>query len=376
MRIVLADNQRQRGDKLRRVMLSEGLTCDAEDAVGYEGLPGRLAGAKPDLVLVTCNGATDEALAAIRTAHQITDVPVLAAGENATIEAVREAMRAGAREFLDLTHFRLELCRAILDLGIDNDTGRRGEVISLFSPSGGIGASTASINLAAHLAGDTDAHVALIDLKPAPSDLSLLLDIEPRHTLDDVCRQWERLDRQMLCAAMTRHRCGLQVLAQTGYPEAGGVPENTLSARVVRRLLTLIPRVCDTAVVDLAHTLDPTQIEAMRLSSFVGLIVRPDVPGLKRARWALETAVDAGVPRERFRLVLGRAGQRGQVDVGKIERALGIEVFQQIPEDYQAVNRAINEGLPLVETSKRSRITRSFSSFAQNVQTCTGSASA
>ena len=56
MRIVLADNQQQRAEEIRRILLGEGLMCDAGDVVTYEGLAGRLAGSKADLVLVTCNG--------------------------------------------------------------------------------------------------------------------------------------------------------------------------------------------------------------------------------------------------------------------------------------------------------------------------------
>jgi len=372
MRIVLADNQRQRGDELRRVLLGEGLICDAQDLVDYDGLPGRLAGVKADLVVVSINGASEAALAAIRTAHQITEAPILAAGQPATVEAVREAMRAGAREFLNVDQFRAELSEAVIKLGVDSGSGQRGDVISLFSPSGGVGTSTAAINLAVQMAGSTADPVALVDLKPAPSDLALLLDVEPKYTLDDLLRQWERMDRKMLQAAVTRHSSGLHVLAQTGYPPDGGIPEDTLSTGAVGRLLTLIRRIYSMSVVDLAHAICPRQVEAMRLSSFVGLIVRPDVPGIRRARWALDTAAAMGVRRDRFRLVLNRCGRRDQIDAAKVREILGIEVFQQIPEDEHVVGQAINRGVPLAEASKKSRISRSFSSFARSVQTCVG----
>ncbi|MHC4178987.1 MAG: AAA family ATPase [Planctomycetota bacterium] len=372
MRIVLADNRHGRSEELRRILLGEGLTCDADDVVGYDDLPGRLAGVRADLVLVSCNGAGDEALAAIRTAHQITEAPVLAVGPRVTVEAVRRAMRAGAREFLDLDRIREELSEAVVKLGIDARAGHRGQVISLFSPCGGIGTTTTAINLAVRLATGTSEKVALVDLKPAPSDLALLLDVQPQYTTDDVCRQWERMDRRMLQSAMTLHKSGLLVLAQAEYPEDGGTPECTLTERAVRQLFTLIRRICAVTVVDLAHTLDPWQIEAMRLSSFVGLLVRADVPGLRRAKWALDTAAKMGLPRDRFRLVLSRLSGRGQIGAAKVEEILGIKVFQQIPEDSSAVNRAINQGVPLVEFSKRSRISRSFSAFARSVQTSTG----
>jgi len=71
MRIVLADDQQPRSEQLRRILLGEGLTCEAEDAVAYDDLPGRLAGDNVDLVLVAMGDAREEALLAIRTADQV-----------------------------------------------------------------------------------------------------------------------------------------------------------------------------------------------------------------------------------------------------------------------------------------------------------------
>lgn len=370
MRIILADNQQKRSEELRRILLGEGLTCEADDAVGFEGLPSRLAGGKADLVLVAVNATDEEALAAIRTAHQVTDAPILAAGEGATMEVVREAMRAGAREFIDLARFREELSEILIKIEAEGGVAsQRGTLISLYSPNGGSGVSTTAVNLAARLAGSLPGRVALIDLKPAPSDLVLMLDVEPKYTVNHLCEAWQRLDRKMLASAMVHHSSGVHVLAQASYPEEGGIPENTLCREAVRQLCTLTRQMYAVSIADLNHTLDEQQIEAMRLSNLVGLIVRADVPGLRRARWALDTAASMGVARDRFRLVLNRYGQSGQIDLAKVEEVLGIKVFQRIPEDNRTANRAVNRGVPVIELSKSSRISRSFSSFARSVKT-------
>lgn len=369
MRIVLADNQPARSEMIRRVLLGEGLACEAGDVVPYAGLPVRLAGAKPDLVLVTCNGQRDEAIAAIRMAHAATPAPILAVGQDATAEIIREAMRAGACEFLRLDAIRTELPEALIKIEAEGQTpSRRGTVISVFSPNGGVGVSTTAVNLAARLAKELPDQVALIDLNPAPSDLALLLDLDPQHTLDQLCAASERLDRKMLEGAMVRHRSGVRVLAQAGYPADGESPQDLLTASVVRQLCTLARRTFATTILDLAHTLQECQLEAMRLSNLVALIARPDVPGLRRARWALDAAAARGVARDRFRLVLNCYGRSGQVDQDKIEAILGIQVFQQIPEDHRAVQLAANRGVPLVELSRLSRISRSFSTLARSVQ--------
>ncbi len=374
MRIVLADDQKQRIDHVRRVLLGEGLTCDADDVVDYQGLQGRLAGQKADLILVTLDGAREEALAAIQTARQMTNAPILAADAGTEAETIRQAIRAGASELVSLDRLREELSEVLTKIEAGGHAhNQRGILISLFSPSGGAGVSTTAVNLAVRLAGTMPDRVALIELKPAPGDLALMLDLEPKHTLDHICRSWERLDQKMLEAAMVRHRSGVRVLAQTGYPQNGDLCENTLSTEAVRQLCTLTRRMHALTVADLSHELSEQQVEAMRLSNLVGLIARPDVLGLRRARWALDTVRARGVPGDRFRLVLNRFGQTGQIDLAKAEQILGIQVFHRIPEDHRLANRAVNLGIPLTESSKRSRISRSFSSLARNVQSSCGS---
>src|SRR5690606_30284566 len=121
-------------------------------------------------------------------------------------------------------------------------------------------------------------------------------------------------------------------------------------------------------VLDLAHSFDDEQVEAMRLSNFIALVVRPDVPGLRRARWALDTAATLGLARDRFRLVMNRCGARGQVTRAKAEEILGIKVFAALPDDSAAMSRAVNQGVPLSAVSSRfSQLSRSLNAFAESV---------
>ena len=110
MRAVVAGDEVQRINEARRILLSEGLTCEAQDAVGYDRLQDSLAAGRLDVVLVYCNGG-DEGLAAIRAANRLVAVPVLAVGEP-DVAHMREALRAGAREYLDVNNLRHDLAAA------------------------------------------------------------------------------------------------------------------------------------------------------------------------------------------------------------------------------------------------------------------------
>lgn len=368
MRIVIADPMRQRTEELRRLVLGEGLTCEPADVVTFDTLAPRLAEVEPQLVMVVCESSATEAVRGIRAAHAATSAPIIAVGPQASALEIDALTQAGARVYLGLDSIRETFREQLAAIETAVAAGSvRGKIVALFSPSGGVGVTTTAINLAARLAVGRPGHVALADLKSSPSDLALLLDLKPTHTVDDLAPQWQRLDRKMLAAAVVRHASGLDVLAQAGFPSIGGLPPHTLSPESVRQILTLFRRAYPLTVVDLDHSLTPDQIEAMQHSNFVGLVARPDVVGLRRARWALDTAAALGIRRERFRLILNRYGQRGQLSLAQAEDALGLKVFQAIPEDHAAVNRAINQGLLLNDAGRFSRIGRSFAAFARNV---------
>ena len=374
MRIVLADNNFERRGQVRRIVLGQGLQCDAADAVNCDQLPARLAVAAHDLVLVTCDGTIESCQSTIRAAHQSTSAPILAAGSLRDAQRVRQIMTAGARAYLAWDRLRDELAVTVEQLESEGAVSHeRGVVISIFSPSGA-GVTTTAINLAVGLAKRQPQQTALVDLQNAPSDLALLLDVAPHCTLDQLVSQWERLDRQMLAAAMTGHASSLHILPQAGFPEMGGLTPAQLSAPAIRQLVLLLRRTYRHTVLDLAHSFEHYQLEAMRLSNFIALVARPDVPGLRRARWALDTAAQFGLGRDRFRLILNRCGGRHRVSIAQAEEILGISVFQTIPDDHATMLKAVNQGLPVAELSRLSRISRSFSSLARNVQPTTNKA--
>lgn len=369
MRIIVAANNSQGMRDLRRAMLGEGLTCDAEDAVNYDGLSSRIAEIDHDVVLVSCNGRSSDAVDAIRSACAMTGAPVLASGSLEKPHLIRAAMKAGCAEYLSSERLREELNEAVAKIAGDGNLADNcGQAVAIFSPSGGVGVSTAAINLATRLAKKHPQKVALVDLKPAPSDMALLLDLSPEHTTDLICRNWKRIDSRLVAQVMTKHSNGIHVLPQAGYPNDGGRMEDTLSRDAVRQLVTLLRRMYSKVVLDIEHELNDRSFEAMRMCSFIALIARPDVAGLRRARWALDTLVEMGLRHDRFRLIVNGAGSRGAVTNTKAEQMLGLPVFQSIPEDRTTTNKAINRGMPLVSLSGLSRIGRSFSAFAKNVE--------
>ena len=96
------------------------------------------------------------------------------------------------------------------------------------------------------------------------------------------------------------------------------------------------------------------------------LVIRGDVPSVKRARRLLVALPGMGVSANRVHVVLNRDGQAGQLSLSQIESGLGQSVQHRIPDDPSRVNRAMNYG-ELVVASWGARISRSFKALAQEL---------
>ena len=388
MRAVVAGDDVLRIGEARRFLLSEGLACEANDVVGYARLPDSLAAVSPDVVLVFCAGSGGEGLAAIETAHRLVAGPVLAVGEP-DAALMRDARRAGAREYLDINNLRRDLTGALAAIETDRPAAsKRGQIITVFSPVGGVGVSTIALNLAVTLtkhlpqaaagtlpallnagripARQDEGAVSLVDLTPPPSDLSLLLDMNPRHTLAEVFHEHDRFDRRLLAGAMTRLESGLHVLPQAGFTDDIRVPEFNLRPSLVRQMFVLLRTSYEFTVVDLGRAFAEPQIEAIRLSNIILLPVVADVPALRRVRWFLDTAASLGISRERFQIVLNRYGGKNHVPRAKVEEALHTSVHTTIAEHGPLLCAARNEGVPAVEMS--GSVAKAFKLLAKTLE--------
>lgn len=348
---------------VRQTVLGAGLDCGAEDAVPVAELEARLGQSNADLVVAALGSQPENDLRALERIADVSKAPIVAVGPMGDASLVMRAMRAGALQFLDAADLRREL-DAILEKLIASRAlpNERGMVVSVFAPTPGSGGTTVAANLAAALTRQHGKNVGLIELACQHSDLALLLDFKPECTLSDVCQQWQKLDKVGLSRSMYEHKSGMCVLANKDLLETE-LPERD----AVRRLAVLARALYRATVLELDRTLDENQLEAMKISDRVLLVVRPDVPCVRRAQQALHGATQAGVSKNRFGLVINRWGIPGRLRQAKIEDALGLKTLQLIPDDPKRATTAANQGVLLVDASRMAAVSRAFVELAKRV---------
>lgn len=365
MRVIIAQESTGVPEIVRRMLLQTGLECSASDCVPFGQLPVRLAQGGVDLVLVQVEENAAAAHDALRQALPLTRAPLVAFGPSDDARRILDTMHHGAREYLDRDRLPETLEAALAKLRTSGAvTAGPGRIVGVLSATPGSGVTTVASNLAFVWADQYRDRVALAELDGDDASLALHLDLKPRFTPADVATGWQRMDAAFLRQSLTGHADGVQVLAH----RADTLTPPELEPAAVRKTLLLLREMCAAAVLDLGHRLAPEQCEALRLIDKLVVPVLLDVPALRKARQLVHELIEQGVPRERLALVANRYGQRGQLQWKQAEEALGMPFVAYLPDDAAGLNRALNQGRPLVRLSRFGGLARRFAKLALTLE--------
>src|ERR1700730_6740044 len=325
-------------------------TCASLPVAAADPIVRRVQAANPDVMLVDI--AADNpapAQRAIELLHQeLPDSAVFAIGSLNHPHVIVNAMRAGAREFIERPTSTTDLLEAFVRLTAAQrrvrQEGPRGKVFSLVNAKGGSGATTVAVNLALALH-SAYGNTALVDLAPL-GHAALHLNLKPLFTVADATRNLHRMDASLLESFMTRHSGGLQLLAGTHVPAA------------------LVPHY-RYVVVDTSPRLDSATRLVANLSECVLLVAHTDVASLWSAARVQQYLGETG-NRERVRLVLNRFRKVSSISEAGSGAEAGAKLLWRVPNQYFAASAAIDRGIPLMEQS-HTEIARCFAGLAQEL---------
>jgi pilus assembly protein CpaE len=339
-------------------------TCASFPVAGADPVTRRIRAANPDVTLVDIPADNPHlALRAIELLHQeIPDTAVFAIGSLNQPQVIVNAMRAGAREFIERPTTTTDLLEAFVRLTAaqrrGSQEGLRGKVFSVINAKGGNGATTVAVNLALGLQ-SAYGQTALVDLAPL-GHAALHMNLKPVFTVSDATRNLHRMDASLLESFMTRHNGGLQLLAGTNVPAAVD-PSTAEFVRLFDMLVTHYRYV----VVDASSRFDAASRMIASLSETVLLVACTDVASLWSAARVQQYLGEAG-SRDRVRLVLNRYRKVSGFSESDAEAAVGAKLLWRVPNQYFAISTAIDRGTPVMD-QRNSEIARCFSGLAQEL---------
>jgi len=339
-------------------------TCANFPVAGADPVTRRVRAANPDVTLVDIPSDNSQfALRAIELLHQeAPDSAIFAIGNLNQPQVIVNAMRAGAREFIERPTTTTDLLEAFVRLTTaqrrSRQEGLRGKVFSVVNAKGGNGATTVAVNLALALQ-SAYGQTALVDLAPL-GHAALHMNLKPAFTVADATRNLHRMDSSLLESFMTRHSGGLQLLAGTNLPAAMD-PSTAEFVRLFDMLVTHYRYV----VVDSSSRFDAATRLIASLAENVLLVACSDVASLWSAARVQQYLGETG-SRERVRLILNRFRKVPGFSEADAEAAVGAKVLWRVPNQYFAISSAIDRGTPVMD-QRNSEIARCFAGLAQEL---------
>jgi pilus assembly protein CpaE len=327
----------------------------------FEEVERRLSHSRAEMVVVVLSPDPKRGLEALRLARQLMSGYVLAVGQASEPKLILRALHEGADHYLDEAELATGLEALLSRLQCKEEASApNGRLVGLLGASGGSGASTLAVNVAATLAKDNE-RCALLDLKPGRGDLAALLDLKPAFNLADICLNVMRLDRAMFEKVLVPHPSGIHLLAA---PQVFG-STRLVTTQGIAQALGMARRLFTNVVVDLEDCFHDEQLVALRQANVVLLVTRLDFTSLRNVRRILEHLDEADVPRARVRLVANRYGQPGELPATEAEDALGGKLAYYIPDDPKTVNGANNTGIPAVLKSPSAKVSQALAQLAR-----------
>lgn len=322
----------------------------------------------PEVVVIDERSGTEAALAlASRLDVECPGIAVVLVSDRVA-ELGLAAMRAGVSDIVptesEEDEIRGALDRAIrvtrqrAPAGDGNDAGagpqsRRGQVISVVSPKGGVGKTTVAANLAVGLARSAPHSTVLVDLDLQFGDVSNALNLTPEHTIVDVVQGAAARDSMVLKTFLTQHDTGLTVVCGPNSPAEAdlvGVSELT-------HLLQTLAAEFRYVVIDTAPAMTDHTLAALDMTDDLILVTSMDVPGVRGLRKELDILRDLGMGFDRRHVVVNFADAHSGLTRADVEATIGTGVDLVLPRS-RAAAVSINQGVPLMQNEVRDPMTK------------------
>ena len=325
------------------------------------------ADSHPDLALVDGRNDRTAALASIeRLRATAPGLSIFMVALDASPDAILQAMRAGANEFLTWPPVKEAVHEAIARAAARRESSPaarpRATTSVFFGAKGGAGTTTVAVNSAVELARLSRRPTAIVDLKAGLGEVTLFLGVRSRYSLLDALDNLHRLDGEFLKELVVKHKSGLEIFAGSDQFDRPGVADTGAIEEVFR----LLARQYTHIVVDAGSQLTPCATAVLYAADTIFLVPNPDVPSVRNAQRLLDRIAQLGACGDRVRVLLNRASEPYPIAPDQIESALGRPIEQMFRSDYRTVSAALNSGVPLSMTGN-SELAAQFDSFVRRL---------
>lgn len=369
-KILLADD-----DPVLQKLISNTLKLEHHEVIlavnGQQALE-LIHSEKPDLVILdimmpVLNGL--DVCAELRRHPETETLPVIILSGLGQVQEKIAGLRAGAdeyltkpidpRELLTRVEMLLERHRILRQRAL----GKTARVFSIIGAKGGVGVTTLAANIATRLAQENH-DVVLVEFRPDFGTLAAHFNVKPTYSLASL-RPLEAvaITEQIVNRLLVKTDNGVRLLCGPQKGDESGPFAAHLGATLLGRLTAM----CDYVVVDLPPLLDEAAGLVLKSSDLILLVLEPELTSVIAASHRLAQLTALSNTLTTHVVVVNRQGML--LSLREIENRLGVTLSDVLPSAAEAMNVAVQFGIPLVISQTQHPYTERIAELVKRLQT-------
>lgn len=281
------------------------------------------------------------------------DVTLLALDRTSYL-AVLGGSKVVAEELRKVADQRSALCADMAVRATWGTSDRGATVIAVYSPKGGSGGTTLSLNLVGALARRFPGQALLVDMDLPYAHSALLSGLSPTGSIARAGAAPADSFDEVLLSAVLYHPAGPMILAGAVRPEES----DEVTPELLNRALAVLRKAFRYVVVDLGVALSDVTLATFDQAQQVLLVAAPELSAVKSAADALDILRRLGLPHDALTVVLNRTDQRPNVDRWAVGQILKRPVDVEVGFDGARPEQAALSGSVLSVSNPRSELAK------------------
>jgi pilus assembly protein CpaE len=314
-----------------------------------------------DLCLIDVGTNGEQALSLMRELTEA-GTSVVALHTTNDSDLILRSLRCGASEFLFAPIDSGQLWNAFERFGRKVDSSqtkaRRGKILTIMPAKASYGSTTIACNLAVRLKRLEQRRILLADMDPLVGSVGFLLKLKSPFSIVDAVADCAHLDKDFW-KKVTVPCCGIDVLLGPEKPQL-----DAFETQAAEMLFEFWRESYGITIVDSPGPVSPWQTTIARASNELLLVTTNELAAVHATQRALSLLQDAGVDKQRIRLLVNRYQRENGLSEDAIHKALKVEIFHVLPNDYAPVQQAVLDGKTV---SPNSRLGKSIDDLCERL---------
>lgn len=341
---------------------------------------------KPDVVLMENDFPGQDGFyltELIRKETPLTQVVILS--EISSAEAVRQAMRAGACDYLSYKTVTLEELTAALEhaqsLSREEKAKRRfatdesrlatkkaekkqrARIITFYSPKGGTGVSTIIANLA-YVMKKAGQKVLIVDGDLQYGDIALLYNQFSNRTLADIAEKVDSMDAEMIDGVLVK--AAVDILPAPNEPERAV----QITGQGFTKLLKFLAMLdYDVLLVNTSSYITDPCFSALEIADIIVLVTVQEIAAVRATRAFINLMGQIDLDKSKLAIILNRFEPESSLTPQSISKSLGHNIAMTLPADAITTTNAANLGKPFVAENPGLPISKGINTLAEHIKT-------